>query len=146
MIPGLICDLYHSSWQCQILNLLSKARDPAASSWILVRLFSAKPWQELLFFFFSNWLFLALMISISFILSLLYSLCCLFTNPVTFIYVVVIVSCLISGPTLFQFPLPDSHKSSHKWSTKYLFIRSCFQKEFKADYTFKTVKLMKLNI
>lgn len=28
----------------------------------------------------------------------------------------------------------------------YLFIRSCFPKEFKADYTFKTVKLMKLNI
>ena len=24
---SLICDLHHSSWQCQILNLLSKARD-----------------------------------------------------------------------------------------------------------------------
>ena len=26
--PSLICDLHHSSWQCQILNLLSMARDP----------------------------------------------------------------------------------------------------------------------
>ena len=25
--PSLICDLYHSSWQCQILNPLSEARD-----------------------------------------------------------------------------------------------------------------------
>ena len=25
--PSLICDLHHSSWQCQILNPLSKARD-----------------------------------------------------------------------------------------------------------------------
>ena len=26
-IPSHICDLHYSSWQCQILNLLSKARD-----------------------------------------------------------------------------------------------------------------------
>ena len=25
--PSRICDLHHSSWQCQILNPLSKARD-----------------------------------------------------------------------------------------------------------------------
>ena len=25
--PSHICDLYHNSWQCQILNPLSKARD-----------------------------------------------------------------------------------------------------------------------
>ena len=25
--PSHVCDLCHSSWQCQILNLLSKARD-----------------------------------------------------------------------------------------------------------------------
>ena len=25
--PNAVCDLYHSSWQCQILHLLNKARD-----------------------------------------------------------------------------------------------------------------------
>ena len=31
-----ICDLYHSSWQCQILNPLNEARDSTCISWILV--------------------------------------------------------------------------------------------------------------
>ena len=35
------CDLYHSSWQCRILNLLSKARDQ--TSWFLVGFVTAKP-------------------------------------------------------------------------------------------------------
>ena len=26
--PSHLCDLHHSSWQCQILNPLSEARDP----------------------------------------------------------------------------------------------------------------------
>ena len=26
-VPSHICDLHHSLWQCQILNLLSEARD-----------------------------------------------------------------------------------------------------------------------
>ena len=26
--PSHVCDLYHSSWQCQILNPLNEARDP----------------------------------------------------------------------------------------------------------------------
>ena len=34
--PSYICDLYHSSQQCQIPNPLSKARDRTAYSWILV--------------------------------------------------------------------------------------------------------------
>ena len=36
--PSLICDLHHSSWQHQILNPLSKAKDPTCNlmvpSWI----------------------------------------------------------------------------------------------------------------
>ena len=31
--PGLICDLHHSSWQRQILNPLSEARD---QTWVLM--------------------------------------------------------------------------------------------------------------
>ena len=38
-----ICDLYHSSGQCQILNLLSEARD----GWILVGFVVAEPHWEL---------------------------------------------------------------------------------------------------
>ena len=51
-----ICNLHYSSWQCQILNLLSKARMELMSSWMLVRFVTAEPQQELLetlvFFFF----------------------------------------------------------------------------------------------
>ena len=36
--PSLICDLHHSSLQCQILNPLSEARVEPASSWIIVGL------------------------------------------------------------------------------------------------------------
>ena len=38
-VPDLshICDLHHSSWQCWILNPLSKARAKPVSSWMLVR-------------------------------------------------------------------------------------------------------------
>ena len=47
--PRHFCDLYHSSWQCQILNPLSKEfRDRNCSSWKLVRLVSTEPWWELL--------------------------------------------------------------------------------------------------
>ena len=39
--PGLICDLHHSSHQCQILNPLSEARDPTHvlmdASWVCYR-------------------------------------------------------------------------------------------------------------
>ena len=38
-----VCDLYHSSQQCQSLAHLSKARDRPASSWILVRFITAEP-------------------------------------------------------------------------------------------------------
>ena len=40
-----ICNLHHSSQQCQIPNPLSKARD--GSSWILVRFISTEPQWEL---------------------------------------------------------------------------------------------------
>ena len=40
-----ICDLHHSSWQCQIPNPL--ARDQTASSWILVSFITAEPQWEL---------------------------------------------------------------------------------------------------
>ena len=32
--PSHVCNLHHSSWQCQILNPLSEARDEPLSSWI----------------------------------------------------------------------------------------------------------------
>ena len=35
--PSCACNLHHSSQQCQILNPLSKARDPTATSGFLVR-------------------------------------------------------------------------------------------------------------
>ena len=35
--PRLICKLHHSSWQHQILNPLSEARDRTTTSWFLVR-------------------------------------------------------------------------------------------------------------
>ena len=34
--PSQVCDLQHSSRQCQILDPLSEARDEPMSSWILV--------------------------------------------------------------------------------------------------------------
>ena len=35
--PSLICDLHHSSWQCQTLNPLTEVRDRTPMpSWILV--------------------------------------------------------------------------------------------------------------
>ena len=45
--PSHICDL-HNSWQCWILNPLSKARD--WFSWMLVWFITPEPWQELLMF------------------------------------------------------------------------------------------------
>ena len=46
--PSCICDLYHSSQQRWILNLLSKARDQAASPWIPVGFITAEPrWNSL---------------------------------------------------------------------------------------------------
>ena len=46
--PSCTCDLYHSSRQCQILNLLNKARDRTTSSWILLGFVTAEPRWELL--------------------------------------------------------------------------------------------------
>ena len=53
--PGHVWDLHHSSWQHQIPDPLSEARDQTASSWILVRFVSTMPQWELhkLFFSFS---------------------------------------------------------------------------------------------
>ena len=45
--PSHICDLHHSSRQCQILNPLSKARDQPVSSWILAGFVTTKPQWEL---------------------------------------------------------------------------------------------------
>ena len=42
----LLCDLHCSSWQCQVLNPLSKARDWTVSSWILVGFITAEPQWE----------------------------------------------------------------------------------------------------
>ena len=42
-----ICDLHHSSQQCQILNPRNKARDESVSSWILVGCITTEPRQEL---------------------------------------------------------------------------------------------------
>ena len=41
--PSCICDLYHSSWQCQILKALGGAEIEPASSWILVGFVTAEP-------------------------------------------------------------------------------------------------------
>ena len=41
-----ICDLHQSSWQSQILNPLSKARDRTSTSWFLVRFISTVPWRQ----------------------------------------------------------------------------------------------------
>ena len=51
---SIICDLYHSPWQCWILNPLSEARIKPTFSWIPVRFVSAEPRRELpkkIFFF-----------------------------------------------------------------------------------------------
>ena len=45
--PSNVCDLHHSSQQCQILNPLSKAMDQTESPWRLVRFVSTEPQQEL---------------------------------------------------------------------------------------------------
>ena len=42
-----VCDLHRSSWEPQILNPLSEARDQPLSSWILVGFVTAEPQQEL---------------------------------------------------------------------------------------------------
>ena len=42
-----ICDLHYSSWQCWILNPLSKARDQTTFSWMLVRFTTTEPHWEL---------------------------------------------------------------------------------------------------
>ena len=45
--PRCVCDLHHSSWQCQILNPLSETRDQTGirmdTSWVL----TTEPQQEL---------------------------------------------------------------------------------------------------
>ena len=45
--PSHVCDWHRSSWQPQILNPLSKARDGTVSSWILVGFVTTEPWREL---------------------------------------------------------------------------------------------------
>ena len=42
-----VCNLHHSSWQCQILNLLSKYRVEPASPWTPVRFTSTLSQREL---------------------------------------------------------------------------------------------------
>ena len=46
--PRHTCELHQSSQQCQILNPLSEARDPLASSWTLVGFVTTEPQQALL--------------------------------------------------------------------------------------------------
>ena len=43
--PSHVCGLPHSSWQCRILNPLSKARD--GTSWFLIGFVSPAPRWEL---------------------------------------------------------------------------------------------------
>ena len=43
-----ICDLHHSSWQCQILTHWGKPAIEPVTSWFLVRFVSAAPRRELL--------------------------------------------------------------------------------------------------
>ena len=38
-----VCDLYHSSWQCQIFNPLGEAGIELATSWFLVGFVSVAP-------------------------------------------------------------------------------------------------------
>ena len=45
--PSRVCDLHHSSWQRQILNPLSRARDRTCILMYIVRLVSAQPRREL---------------------------------------------------------------------------------------------------
>ena len=45
--PSQVCNLHHSSWQCWILNLLSKARDRTRNSQFLVKFVSTEPQGEL---------------------------------------------------------------------------------------------------
>ena len=45
--PNCICHLHHSSWQCWILNPLSKSRDQTLVLWILVGFITTEQWQEL---------------------------------------------------------------------------------------------------
>ena len=45
--PSRVCDLYHSSWQCGILNPWMRPGIKHENSWFLVRFVSAVPWQEL---------------------------------------------------------------------------------------------------
>ena len=42
-----VCDLHHSSWQCQILKSLVRPGIEPMSSWILVRFITAELIQEL---------------------------------------------------------------------------------------------------
>ena len=48
--PSRICDLRHSSWQCQILNPLVGPEIEPASSWILDKFVSTRSQWELLWF------------------------------------------------------------------------------------------------
>ena len=49
-----ICDLHHSSWQCQILNHWARPGIKIEPSWILVRFITNESQEELLYSVFSN--------------------------------------------------------------------------------------------
>ena len=55
---SLVCDLYHSSWQCQILNPLSEARGRTCILMDTSQVVTSEPWWELLFSLLLNALFL----------------------------------------------------------------------------------------
>ena len=47
-----VCNLHHSSWQPKYLTDWAKPGIKPASSWILVRFITTKPWQDLPWFYF----------------------------------------------------------------------------------------------
>ena len=52
--PSHVYDLYHSPWQCGILNPMSEVRDPTATSWFLAGFVSTASQRELLQIIFSR--------------------------------------------------------------------------------------------
>ena len=50
--PRHVCDIHHSSWQCRILNPLSKARDQTHNLMVPSRISSVEPRWELLVYTF----------------------------------------------------------------------------------------------
>ena len=71
-----VCDLHHSSRQCQILNLLSEARDRTRNFMAPSQTRSTVPRQELLF---------KLFIAFTFLLNSFLSSCCLYNKCLVFL-------------------------------------------------------------